>query len=109
MCLVIAAFLFCPQGKSNFFERRVGEYQRAGVMTVNDFVFTTDEDFWLALEDAFLAAFHLTSTKDVGKKLIVSDWKLSLLVLCGMLISGVDGVKKSELFVKGKLSPLLEM
>lgn len=37
--------LLCLQGKTNFFERRVGEYQRAGVMNVNDFVFTTDEDF----------------------------------------------------------------
>ncbi|KAK9825362.1 hypothetical protein WJX81_003793 [Elliptochloris bilobata] len=44
------------QGKTNFFERRVGEYQRAGVMAgirptqpsgerLNDYVFTTDEDF----------------------------------------------------------------
>ena len=41
------------QGKTNFFERRVGEYQRAGVMQPNGsraergqgFVFTTDEDF----------------------------------------------------------------
>ena len=41
------------QGKTNFFERRVGEYQRAGVMSryqleedrVEDYVFTTDADF----------------------------------------------------------------
>ena len=39
------------RGKTNFFERRVGEYQRAGVMQSvsgqprNDYVFTTDEDF----------------------------------------------------------------
>jgi ribonucleoside-diphosphate reductase beta chain len=33
------------QGKTNFFERRVGEYQRAGVMHGSDFVFTTEEDF----------------------------------------------------------------
>lgn len=40
------------QGKTNFFERRVGEYQRAGVMqSVNgqprqhEYVFTLDEDF----------------------------------------------------------------
>lgn len=41
------------QGKTNFFERRVGEYQKAGVManraneriTFEQFVFTTDEDF----------------------------------------------------------------
>lgn len=43
------------QGKANFFERRVGEYQKAGVMaglgggeakpTWQTFVFTTDEDF----------------------------------------------------------------
>ena len=46
----------CAQGKTNFFERRVGEYQRAGVMAgmrprqpsgerLNDYVFTTNEDF----------------------------------------------------------------
>lgn len=43
----------CAQGKANFFERRVGEYQKAGVMsnrngermTFEQFVFTTDEDF----------------------------------------------------------------
>jgi hypothetical protein len=41
-----------PQGKTNFFERRVGEYQKAGVMNgINgkqrweNFVFTTDADF----------------------------------------------------------------
>jgi ribonucleoside-diphosphate reductase subunit M2 len=39
------------QGKTNFFERRVGDYQRAGVMqSVNktrqhEHVFTLDEDF----------------------------------------------------------------
>ena len=44
---------FCTQGKTNFFERRVGEYQRAGVMQPNgsitersaSYVFTVDEDF----------------------------------------------------------------
>ena len=41
------------QGKTNFFERRVGEYQRAGVMSryqleddsAENYVFTTDADF----------------------------------------------------------------
>ncbi len=46
------------EGKANFFERRVGEYQRAGVMAgvggmagrgngrgESAFVFTTEEDF----------------------------------------------------------------
>ena len=35
------------QGKSNFFEKRVGEYQKAGVMVKNknDQVFKTDVDF----------------------------------------------------------------
>ena len=41
------------QGKTNFFERRVGEYQRAGVMAgvrnaddaSKEYVFTTDADF----------------------------------------------------------------
>jgi len=41
------------QGKTNFFERRVGEYQRAGVMAGvkpsaqknDEYVFTTDADF----------------------------------------------------------------
>jgi ribonucleoside-diphosphate reductase beta chain len=34
------------QGKSNFFEKRVGEYQKSGVLTGNDqHKFSTDEDF----------------------------------------------------------------
>jgi ribonucleoside-diphosphate reductase subunit M2 len=42
------------RGKTNFFERRVGEYQRAGVMASlaggtnpasSEYVFTLDEDF----------------------------------------------------------------
>ena len=43
------------QGKANFFERRVGEYQRAGVMAghndsqdahhPSDYIFRTDCDF----------------------------------------------------------------
>jgi len=34
------------QGKTNFFEKRVGEYQKAGVLTgENDKDFTVDEDF----------------------------------------------------------------
>ncbi|KAL6756930.1 ferritin-like superfamily [Haematococcus lacustris] len=42
--------LISLQGKSNFFERRVGEYQRAGVMAgvgadPDQFRFTTEEDF----------------------------------------------------------------
>lgn len=49
MCVL----LLHEQGKANFFERRVGEYQKAGVMsnrngermTFEQFVFTTDEDF----------------------------------------------------------------
>ena len=36
------------EGKTNFFERRVGEYQRSNVMhgREDNFVFTTDADFW---------------------------------------------------------------
>ena len=43
--------LISLQGKTNFFERRVGEYQKAGVAKrdgghgANSFVFTTDADF----------------------------------------------------------------
>ena len=40
------------EGKANFFECRVGEYQKSGVMSgmsrpdgFSSFVFTTDEDF----------------------------------------------------------------
>ncbi|AKU37467.1 Ribonucleoside-diphosphate reductase subunit [Scale drop disease virus] len=33
------------EGKTNFFEKRVGEYQRMGVMITSDNKFTTDEDF----------------------------------------------------------------
>jgi len=35
------------EGKTNFFEKRVAEYQKAGVMTggKESFGFTTDEDF----------------------------------------------------------------
>jgi len=33
------------QGKTNFFERRVGEYQKAGVATENNKSFSVDEDF----------------------------------------------------------------
>lgn len=41
------------EGKTNFFEKRVGDYQRAGVMSrargEDTHAFTTDEDFWLLL------------------------------------------------------------
>lgn len=33
------------KGKTNFFEKRVGEYQKAGVKTGNDTAFSTDADF----------------------------------------------------------------
>jgi ribonucleotide reductase beta subunit family protein with ferritin-like domain len=34
------------QGKTNFFEKRVGDYQKAGVMTNREEqVFTTEADF----------------------------------------------------------------
>ena len=33
------------QGKTNFFERRVGEYQKAGVATENNRTFSLEEDF----------------------------------------------------------------
>jgi len=33
------------QGKTNFFEKRVGEYQKAGIMSSESFVFTTNDDF----------------------------------------------------------------
>lgn len=40
----------CCRGKTNFFERRVGEYQKSGVMAglkggMNAHEFTTDADF----------------------------------------------------------------
>ena len=36
------------QGKTNFFERRVGEYQKSGVMNSKDQKeFTIEADFWL--------------------------------------------------------------
>ena len=35
------------EGKTNFFEKRVSEYQRFAVMTeTTDNVFTLDADFW---------------------------------------------------------------
>ena len=38
--------LISMQGKTNFFEKRVGDYQKAGVMTDrDDQVFSLDEDF----------------------------------------------------------------
>lgn len=37
--------LISMQGKTNFFERRVGEYQKAGVMGSADKTFSTDADF----------------------------------------------------------------
>ncbi len=33
------------QGKTNFFEKRVGEYQKAGVATNNSHTFSVDADF----------------------------------------------------------------
>lgn len=52
MGTLLTAELWCFQGKTNFFERRVGEYQRAGVMggaqqngERQAYVFTMDEDF----------------------------------------------------------------
>jgi ribonucleoside-diphosphate reductase subunit M2 len=41
--------LISLQGKTNFFEKRVGEYQKSGVMnslsSSEQFIFSTDEDF----------------------------------------------------------------
>ena len=38
--------LILLQGKTNFFEKRVGEYQKASVMNGGaDYCFTLDEDF----------------------------------------------------------------
>jgi ribonucleoside-diphosphate reductase beta chain len=38
--------LISMPGKTNFFERRVSEYQKSGVMSTKDnHVFTIDEDF----------------------------------------------------------------
>jgi ribonucleotide reductase beta subunit family protein with ferritin-like domain len=37
--------LISMQGKTNFFEKRVGEYQKAGVMGGNDAAFSIEEDF----------------------------------------------------------------
>lgn len=33
------------EGKTNFFEKKVGEYQKAGVMSKDNHVFTLDADF----------------------------------------------------------------
>ena len=33
------------QGKTNFFEKRVGEYQKAGVLNQDNQTFSLDEDF----------------------------------------------------------------
>lgn len=39
--------MICIQGKTNFFEKRVGEYQKAGVMSSKeDKVFRLNADFW---------------------------------------------------------------
>jgi ribonucleotide reductase beta subunit family protein with ferritin-like domain len=37
--------LISLQGKTNFFEKRVGEYQKAGVMTGNNHIFSIEADF----------------------------------------------------------------
>ena len=36
------------EGKTNFFEKKVGEYQKAGVMSNKDeMLFTLEADFWI--------------------------------------------------------------
>ena len=37
--------LISLQGKTNFFERRVGEYQKAGVVNKSDYAFNVNADF----------------------------------------------------------------
>lgn len=37
--------LISLQGKTNFFEKRVGDYQKAGVAIQNSYTFTTEADF----------------------------------------------------------------
>jgi ribonucleotide reductase beta subunit family protein with ferritin-like domain len=37
--------LISMQGKTNFFEKRVGEYQKAGVMAGETAAFSLEEDF----------------------------------------------------------------
>ena len=37
--------LISLQGKTNFFEKKVGEYQKAGVMSKGNNNFTLDADF----------------------------------------------------------------
>lgn len=37
--------LIALQGKTNFFEKRVGEYQKSGVMSGSDYKFQLDDDF----------------------------------------------------------------
>jgi hypothetical protein len=32
ICSAVLLLLFCCRGKTNFFEKRVGEYQKSGVM-----------------------------------------------------------------------------
>jgi len=40
--------MICIQGKTNFFEKRVGEYQKAGVMAAKeDKIFRLNADFWV--------------------------------------------------------------
>ena len=34
------------EGKTNFFEKKVAEYQKMGVMSKADTKFTLDADFW---------------------------------------------------------------
>lgn len=42
-------------GKTNFFEKRVGDYQKAGVMSTRDEMkFTLDADFWAIAEHIFI-------------------------------------------------------
>ena len=47
--LIFVLFVWLSRGKANFFERRVGDYQKASVMSSLDggknYVFKIDEDF----------------------------------------------------------------
>jgi DNA polymerase IIIc chi subunit len=47
------------EGKTNFFEKRVGEYQKSGVMSNKDeHKFVLDADFWTWVQHFYVKHFH---------------------------------------------------
>lgn len=91
------------EGKTNFFEKRVGEYKKSGVMDEkSENVFATEADFWVLCKFE-LSVFHFKPMSQRKIRFSLYSWVVRIISWYSkflIIFAPNDGLKQTKFIVK---------